>query len=510
MNTTGKLEENYIKRQRRQKAETTKIITEMRAALPDYTLDEIRQYKLAYHEALLMGLEEKGFVCTAEFVKQLLEYQHNLRAKAGAQSKIWIRPQLIYSKNELNILIDGLVKSEEYHNAERYGSQCEEFLKLAVYFAFVHEDWWWLGEQLLIQSVSVSTEYTFLGAKYEALSRFAYGKYLIENVKDYDTATEQLNIVLKLSDGTKWTTHIVFPQQTELLIVQTSYLLYICLIHETQKLMTRMDYKAACKLAIQARKRATESCFKDGETRALLLKGICELNMSQPEIAIKSFSRAYYIQEKIGSNEGVCEARIQLAKAYLMNGNKHDSLKTLMILRENAASFNLLYYVAQSYWHLGEFHLNNGEPQKATPLLGEALTIFIDGNYIRESEQVRNLEAISSGLEMFPKYLLLLSRTDKPNIGLPNLLKLVDWKDLRKEFWDNEPNIDSCSVDDLIDENVSLVSKKDEEIKVVEYINEDDNKDIVQLHVNPGSFRPASTTILDNEEEEVLVDAKSL
>ncbi|KAJ8948927.1 hypothetical protein NQ314_008329 [Rhamnusium bicolor] len=504
------LEENYIRRERRRKAENKKMISEMRSALPNYNIDQIRQYKLPYHEALLIGLEEKGLICTAEFVKQLLEFQHNLRTTAGPQSVIWTRPQLIDSINEIDILSDGLVKSEEYHNAEKYARQCEEFLKLAVYFAFVHEDWWWLGEQLIIQSISVSAEYTFLGAKYEALSRFAYAKFLIENIKDYELAMEQLNIIRKLSDGTNWTTHLICPEEADLIIVQANYLLYICFIYEAQQLMKVLNYKEACKLAVKARKRASEACFKNGETKAFLLKGICELNMNEPKKAIKSFSNAYYIQDKLHCNEGICESRIQLAKAYLMNGNTYDSLKTLMILKDSAAKFHLLYYVAQSYWHLGEFYLNNGESQKATPLLAEALAVFLDGNNIKESEQVRNLEAISIGLELFPKYLVLLSRTDKSNIGITNLLRLVDWKDSRKEFWDDEPSNNSCSIDDVINESASLISKKEDEIKVVGDIHVDNEKAMVELHVNVDSFQQASVTALDNEDEEILIDEQNL
>lgn len=490
------MDENYIRRERWRKEETKRTVEEMRAALKNCTMDDVRRHKLPFDKALLIGLEEKGHFTTAMFIEKLIDFQTEMREKAGPSSVLWTKPQLKDNKNLLSTLSDNLIKVENYRKMDDYAKECESFLKISTHIAFLHPDWWWLGEQLLLHSINLSKEYPLLQGKYEALSRYVYAKFLLENIRETDAAHGNLSIVRELSKGKKWTIAAFFPDEKDYLYTRTNYLLHICLMQEARTYM-KTDIAKAIKLAHLARKRAAEACDLDGETRALLLKGICEVSIRHTAAAIASFTKAFYIQQRLGNLEGICMTQLHLAQAYLMNGDTLESLKTLMGARDCAERNSLPYFLAQAYRHLGEFYLNNGEPRKATPLLAEALKILYKTENVQDIEQVRNLEAISTGLELFPRYLKLLSDTSHPTTGFESLKKMVDWKDSRKQFWsqDDESRDPSAQVSnerDFCSDSVSLASSCDGE-------NTLRNDVIVELHDNIDAFQKDS-----NNEDELL------
>lgn len=67
------------------------------------------------------------------------------------------------------------------------------------------------------------------------------------------------------------------------------------------------------------------------------------------------------------------------------------------MLKEKAEEFGYQYYLAQAFRYLGEYYLACGEPCKATPLLSDALNMFHVIGCAAESDQVRNLGALSTG-----------------------------------------------------------------------------------------------------------------
>ncbi|KAJ8938201.1 hypothetical protein NQ318_011697 [Aromia moschata] len=426
--------DNHIRRERRRKAEKEKTLQSMRAALPVYTLEEIRHLRLPFHEAMLKNLEDSGYVNTSGYIQQLFDIQHDIRESAGATSQVYSRPQLMYSKAELTDVCDGLVKVEDYHNAGDYGLECEHVLQMGVKFAFSCKEWWWLGEQLLLHALSSSTHYSHLiGHKYEALSNYSYGKFLIESYHDYDTAMKYLEVARRLSIDEQWTIRTLFPADADVLFLKVNYLIYTCLIRKVEILM-KTDVIEAGKIALIAKTRASEACYPEGEITALMLKGMCDLSLNDTKNALATFTKSFYIQSKLGSQKGLCESRIHLAVAYLLDGDPELSLNTLLMLKESAEEYDLPFYLAQAYRHLGEYFLNNGEAVKATPLLVEAMKIFLERHHTKESEQVRNLQAISAGLGQIPQYIDVLSRSHEPEY----MNKLIDWKDLRKPFTEDD------------------------------------------------------------------------
>lgn len=68
-----------------------------------------------------------------------------------------------------------------YYTIGQFARECDALVQLAVRYAFGPEDWWWLGEQLLIQCNSVSGEYHSDGDRRKALSKYIFGKFILEN-----------------------------------------------------------------------------------------------------------------------------------------------------------------------------------------------------------------------------------------------------------------------------------------------------------------------------------------
>ncbi|XP_076250979.1 tetratricopeptide repeat protein 29-like [Rhynchophorus ferrugineus] len=438
-NYSSSFEENLLKREKKRKLETKREIEKMRAELPKYNLNDIRQFKLPYHEALLLQLEESGYANTEEYIKYMFDFQEQLRISAGPHSNMWNRPILKHSDVELRKLSEALIKAEDYHNKRNYNAETEVLLITAIDFCFNTKDWFWLGEQVLMKGLKNAMAYQSTG-KHESLARYIYAKLLIEKVMDYENAEMHLNISRKLSAGKSWNIKQFFPDLADstTLFMNANYLLHLCYMRQARH-WAKIDLKYAIEFAVLAKKRANEACYHDGETEALLLKGQCEVNTSDLKGAINTFNKAYYIQSKIKSEVGMCQARVELSKAYLMYGNTNLALQHLLHLKEMAELHNLTFYLAQAYRYLGEFYLNNGEPGKATPLLSDALDIFYKTGAIAQADQVRKLEALSSGLELMPQYIELIRQTGREcDKWFENLIKLVRWKDLREPFYEKK------------------------------------------------------------------------
>lgn len=468
------------------------------------TMNDVRLHKLPFEEALMMELEEKGYYTTSMLILQLISYQTEMVEKAGPGSLLASKPQLKDTKSILKNLSDRFTKAEDFHKEGKYDKECETFLKVSIQLAFSHPDWWWLGEQLLLQSITIPKAYPRVEAKYVALSRYAYAKFLIKNLKEMDPAYEQLVIVMELSRGKKWALAQIFDSDKGMLFQQACHLAHLCLMHKA-RFHAKVDIFKAIQLANLARKRAVEACYPHGETRALLLKGMIEVGNGMTAEAIATFSKAFYIQDRLDNLEGICETRLQLAAAYQLNGDTEMSYKTLMMAKEVAEENDLPEYLAQAYKSLGEFRLDNGQPKQATPLLDEALKVLNRTNNVQQIDQVRNLQAVSKGLTLFNSYIDMLLSTGDAETGTANLMKLIDWKDGRVQFWDEEELAEDEESTEQSDggersevEGVPVESPVD---MLYEDGTEEDREEVVELHFHKDVFGVDSYTDVKEQDQ---------
>ncbi|XP_057667605.1 uncharacterized protein LOC130900761 [Diorhabda carinulata] len=457
--------QNIVEREKKRQVERKALISRMRKNLPTYNITQIRELRLPYHEAIFANMEEKSYVSSVAFGKELLNFQDNLRKDSPQGSVAFSKPMLQYDKEKFTLLMESLRKAEDNHRELNLIGECEEFLKLSILFAFADaDDWWWLGEQLLIQTIKISSNYSSkIGNKYEALSRYIYGRYLLEKLKEFKNASVQLKISRMLSHGKGWLCKSYFPELRGTLFMQCSHGIYYCTIREVKFYMGNQDYDKAIVLAEQARKRAAEACYKNGETHALVLKGICEMETGHLKSSISSLMRAYSIQNRFGTVEGLCKIRIHLAKAYLMDKCANSSLNVLLELKRDAERYNLPYYLGLAYKNLGQYYLLIGENNKALPLLKQSLKIFkkCDSTTpaFKEIQSTETLKVISGGLQLFPKYVSLLVDVDIFGVVRSDSLKaLLLWKENRTPFWsDKDHLITYNSCEDILTESVRRV-----------------------------------------------------
>ncbi|XP_044748880.1 uncharacterized protein LOC123309718 [Coccinella septempunctata] len=407
----------------------------MRAQLPVLNREEVIRYRLPPHEALLRAIGQDGYKNTAEYMKQLIDYQEYVRNFYGPDTNVWLRPRLKYNMDILYHLRDGLATAEKAHLADNIANEVREILKLAVEYAFGEEDWWWLGHQLLDQSITISRDFKRDAGMYHSIARYALGKFLLEKITDVDAALEHLNIARSISVGNPWSAKGIFKTHQKTVFTEVSILLYKVILKQARQCM-KYDPHLAIKLCKTARKAALDGCHYSGETEAYITEGECEQLIHDTQSAIKSFQKALAIQSFHEDPHWKCEAMSHLAIAYLKHGLLSSALQMLHDLKDYAVKHQLTFYVAQSYKYLGEYYLREGTPQNATPLLKIALRLFNEGNYIHEAESARNYAAISIGIELINPYIELVVACDEKNPDYDILMrKLIEWKDSRVTFW---------------------------------------------------------------------------
>ncbi|KAL3266739.1 hypothetical protein HHI36_010900 [Cryptolaemus montrouzieri] len=426
----------------------------MRAKLPVLTREEVIRYRLPAHEAVIRAIKQDGFVNTGEFIKQLIDYQEYVRNFYGPDTNIWLRPRLMFNMDLLYHLRDGLCRAEKAHMIDHIGTEVNEMLKLAVEYAFGDEDWWWLGHQLLDQSIIISKDFKKDGGMHHATARYIFGKFLLEKITDVDAALEHLNIARNMSVGTAWTARGIFQDYQRSIFTEVSILLYLVILKQARKCM-KSDTHLAIKLCKMARKAALDGCHYAGETEAYIAEGECEQLIYDTKSAITSFQKALAIQASHEDPKWKCEALSHLAVAYLKHGLLALALQMLHELREYAHMHQLIFYVAQAYKYLGEYYLREGTPKNSTPLLKIALKLFNEQQYIAEAESTRNYAAISIGIELINSYIQLVVDCVDTNQDYEQFMKkLIGWKDSRKTFWqDLKGEISFRSLEDMKNED---------------------------------------------------------
>ncbi|KAK5643682.1 hypothetical protein RI129_007527 [Pyrocoelia pectoralis] len=412
----AKLPLSPIKRERLKKQKLLLLKQSMRASLPVLNRDEIRR----------------------KFLRQLVQYQDDLVKEHGIDSIVGQRPLLYKTRENLDLVYHGFSNAEMAHFKDDVIQEIDIFLTLGIHFGFGAENWWWLGEQILIQANNISNDFTKDGGRKQALIKFIYGKFLFENMGDWEKAKSLLIESRALSIGSTWSARRELGSNQETLFVESCILLYKILLIEAKEAMKYDPLKGA-RICTLAQKRALDACDRIGEANALMLQGICETEAGDANAAAISFENVLVLYKRCKQREGVCEARIHAALAYLKIGKFSTALSHLETLLKYAQGNDLPYYIAQAHKCLGEFHLNQGSPHLATPLLIKAIHHFHDIGDVLNREQVKNLAAISAGQELIPNYAeLILKSGRKGSKGYESVVKLVKWKDTRELFWTEE------------------------------------------------------------------------
>ncbi|KAK9704568.1 hypothetical protein QE152_g27799 [Popillia japonica] len=294
----------------------------MREDLPVLTKEQIRRYRMPLHQALFCELEEKDLPSSAALLHQLIDYQKWLRKSHGPDSRIWARPRLVYSAEVLKTLVEGFTLAEKAHYERDVATECDNFLRLGVKFCFGDSDWWWLGEQLLVQSVNISSKYHGDGQR-----RFATSKYIME--KELEPAIMNLKEARYLSNGHSWTAAKYLQCSQKTVFVESCLGLHKALLSQA-KIVMNYDPEHAIILCARARRRAYDACDHEGEAKALMLQGNCEIIAGLVNSAAQSFYKVLLMHIKAKRIEETCEARIYLIQAYLNAQVLIDDIKAVL------------------------------------------------------------------------------------------------------------------------------------------------------------------------------------
>lgn len=172
-----------VKRDRARRQESKNLRENILNNLPILTNREVRRFRIPYHEALCLELDEDGFCEAAKFFRLLIQYQEDMRNEAGPESFIWFYPQLVNEKDKLDILKKGLQEAEEGKLVGKFKVECEKFLKIAIYFSNLPVGWWWLARQLFLQATDCAENYKDDGGRLEAIVRYIFGRFYLYQCK---------------------------------------------------------------------------------------------------------------------------------------------------------------------------------------------------------------------------------------------------------------------------------------------------------------------------------------
>lgn len=121
-----------VKRERAKKKAKLERKEQMRSELPVLDRYEIRRlvnvaelcklfcklfcrHRLPLHQALVEELQENGYLSSASFLQQLIDYNEFLRNESGPDTPVWCRPRLIDRKDVLTDLAETFKKAEIAH-----------------------------------------------------------------------------------------------------------------------------------------------------------------------------------------------------------------------------------------------------------------------------------------------------------------------------------------------------------------------------------------------------------
>lgn len=427
-----------LKRRLKRIRELNEIKERLRSNLPNLDERQIRRHRIPYHEALYLELVEDGYFSSADYINRLMKYQNEFRSKSDKESPIMKKPLLQDSKDTLKSLYIGFRDAENGSRQFQKNIEIDSLLNLGTSFAGEDDSWWWLADQILLQSLHEASEYRHDGEHRHALIRFHYGRFLLNRLNSLDEAAEHLRICRELSAGHKWlvSDFIKSSKESNNLHKQCCILLNDVLLKQAELYMNDDPVKAT-KLCQTAVKIITEVQDQKTEARALFQLGLCEMKVGQYKEAVSKFLKVLMVSFSTNNLTAICETRIQLALASFAQANVRDTKYHLNQLLQFAMKNNLKYYEGLAHKYLGECYLTYFNPQEATPHLLKALEIFHEMNNDENRESSKNIAAVAAALQLVMKYreLILDSGHKDPIIAQENMMKLLHWKDNREIFW---------------------------------------------------------------------------
>nr|CAD7408983.1 unnamed protein product [Timema poppensis] len=387
---------------------------ELRATLPVLDVNEIRRHRIPFHEAMCSEIEEEGFHESSDYIRRLIQLDHDTRQKAGPETLLWKRPQLRKHTLNLQKLRFGLTEAETARKKGNKGAESHELLRLAVFFMLKNQDWWWVAEQLFLLCVEAVTGFRADGGRKEATTRYIYGLFLFQKLGDVEGAKTHLQIARELSAGKSWRAAKELGQPQDTIYIESNSILYKALI-ELGVQARETDPLIAVKLCSQAHRRALECDRPKNVADALLELAVSYQSTQEYDMAIITLEQLRAVCSENNLSQGLCKAHLELAFSYK---------------REIAELKNLPLESGIASRYLGEYYFKLGATHEAIPPLVTSLFKLHQHGTSEQLEQTRAIAAAAAGTDVMPQIGKLILSKD------PESLKtLVAWKESHKPFW---------------------------------------------------------------------------
>ena len=373
----------------------------LRAGLPSLTPKEIRRYRLKYHEALLEEMREDGYVDSAEYINKLLVLDDRLRAAVGDESLLKGQPRLRDQYLYLDKLKSDLTEAEVARTFGELSDECWTLLNLAMFFMNRAEHLRWIAEQLFLLCLQTGRSFHSDGGLYLATLKYIYGRFLLTQLNRPADACAQLQQARTASVGKVWTAEKELGCPQETIFVECCCLLVKALLLIAEEIRED-DPKRSIRFCNQAIRRAIEAGHLQLKTEAFLQLGKSQMAFGEYAAAIQSFLLFLQDEQEVKDVVQICNAHLNLATCYKMNGDPDATLCNLMSLRDVAEAEHLVLQIAAADRFLGEFYITMGFNERALSHLLSSFSMYHRNGLTQEMEEVRALAAVATAQGILP------------------------------------------------------------------------------------------------------------
>ncbi|CAL7952371.1 unnamed protein product [Xylocopa violacea] len=414
--------------------EINKVIAELKALLPDISPEEVRRHYIPYHEAILLELEEQGYLEALHRMKEFLETDEKIVEKTPGMLT-WKKPYLKDQKDFINCLQDGLITSERSKMRGDHVTRATSLLDTALYFQSKTWEWQWITERLYQAALSAAELIEHDDAYTITLIRYLYGRFLFYELQN---PKEALDYLRKARDGSAnklWNASKILCIEQNSIFKECSGLLYKALLILARKERPK-NAAFAVEACIEALSTATDTENTEYINEGYYELGKCYVATNDIKSALQCFSKLLALAKRTMDIEGVCNAHMELAFAYKQLNDNDYTEKHLQMCRESAENFCFFEKLADAHYYIGEHYLSQGKLYLSTSNLETALNLYNRLDLSSEADRARCIAGISKGQERIEEYLDLLLQCGEYNENAT--LKLCQWKSNREPFWIEE------------------------------------------------------------------------
>lgn len=445
--------------------EINDIKQKVREGQPLLTLKEIRNFRLPFHEALLLNLNEDGYIGAFHFIKEILDLDEKWHEARRGRKESGQRHRLKINKPALTLLSEGLMEAEIANREYDTLKELHRFLNLILKFKKMNNgSWAWLCEELFQQCVGIvdaSESSSESQREFEAVLKYLYSEFLLNVVNNNTHARTLVEESMKLSEHKPYSAGVHLGGTGDLLYLDSCLLLHQILLSESKANRDiKIDYAIQLnKLSIHWAKVANNEVAEAESLLNLVDMYIVEKYLQYAPDVLERYMK---LCRKQNNSVHICEGHMLTARYHELIQQYNLQEDDLQAVLKTATENNLSTIIASAHFELAKFYLNQDSVERAESHAVEAYHCYVKLGEKRDIKAVSCLVGICQGRAILPQYIELLS--DAVSIGQYSLLPLIQWRTLHIPFFSHvqllqhQPRENAslqARMDDLIEEEVN-------------------------------------------------------